>query len=203
MSLSIFTLIHQLYIIDQLIGLYGHHLEIILENKSHHIARLILTHMSKDEADKILSRNPYSDMWHACKDGNLEMVKVLLEYNPESLYKHAPDGTFPAFMAFVKKRDEVLKYLEEKGFKISFNETEFAPQEETFLCQLTKSFPVFNSDIESNNKCSAIMSDGLRIDHFNYSHYILGDLCPVKGATQSQVFIDEIEIMSCEEDCKK
>ena len=155
--------------------------------------------------------NGYNLLWHACKNGHLEDVEFLVKSNPESLHRHAPDGTYPYFMAFIRDHHHITEWIRRHvGFAESFQETELPKRHrDSFMIQSTKQFPVFNDEISSKHdfKLPKMMS-------FNaLDENVLGDLCPMRNVVflgdhrnkkEDIKYLKELSIVdNCVEGCRK
>lgn len=156
--------------------------------------------LSMEVFDEVLKMENYSLLWHACKDGHLDLVKAL----PKNLLnKEAPDRTLPHFMAFIKGHSEIVKYLNQ-FFKIpiKYEETPSNETDDSFMVKLTKKIPVFNDQVEKKYNFKIpkhILYDDL-------DEHILGPLCPMKKVnlkTDPILYVQKIDPMECDVNCRQ
>ena len=162
--------------------------------------------------DKLLNADDYSLLWHACKDGHLDLVKALMTYE-FLLFKKAPDGTSPHFMAFIKGHEAIADYLECRfGYPVEYRETK--PSEtDSFIIRLTEKYPIFNDKVERAFKYKIPPSINYTPGSANetdFKTHILGTLCPLADVNNSgeekddvYLYLGKINAKECEEDCSK
>ena len=75
--------------------------------------------------------------------------------------------------------------------------------EESILTQLTKKYPVFNNEVERkiNFKIPPFIKIFGKSNHLD--QYILGEICCLKNLNLEIVYLKDIEVKKCHEDCKK
>ena len=119
----------------------------------------------------------HSPLWHACKVGNLDMVKFLIGENDELVAQNSPEGTSPHFVAFVKEHFHVLEYLMYTG---PYNETHSRGNSETLLKKLTKNYPIYRDEkkeLKLKRQCKSITIEEINA----LAELFEGDVCPVKA----------------------
>ena len=120
-----FTLLneHKHFHIELLYRHFRNNLHSICVENHINIAASLLKSMTYDEIHEALNGQSHSALWHACKNGFLEIVMMLMENEKTSILnlisKQAPDGTFPADIAFFKEQRKVLEYTCHTAFFVS------------------------------------------------------------------------------------
>ena len=137
--------------------------------------------LSKERLSSTLSqKRPYTHLWHACKHGNLEMIKLLfMAGRRKTVAKLAPDGTTPYLMALLMGHERVIEYFRESGILCRYEETLYPvkPDErETLATSLTFDYPVFNEEIAGE------FDFRLPRKMVKFSKLILRNLCPIDDA---------------------
>ena len=154
-----------------------------------------------------MNDDPYTPLWHACKDGNVQKIKIIMEHHDVSdLAKKCPDGTSPLTIAFIKGRQNVLDYLKHRyQLKVQMEDVTNLDNKETLLTKLTLKYPVFNEEVES--KHSMMLSLGqsaLKME--DMKKFILGDLCPFREFMKQSAdiaYVCAITPSTCAYDCQR
>ena len=136
--------------------------------------------MSPEEVISALNEpRSYTHLWHACKNGNLELVQLIMERTEDLVHREAPDGTTPYLKALLLNHREVTEYFEGKGLSKAYENTLYNAsviKGDSFVTLLTHKHPVFNEIIEEKFRPKTPKT----LDEF--SKYILDDLCPLNEA---------------------
>ena len=162
------------------------------------IANFFTTDLSREIVVKALNEQPHTPLWHACKNGYLNMVREIMTLDPSLLSKNAPDKTSPELMALIKDHKDILTYLEKDWeLKVSFSETSCPfSQELSFMANLTKKFPVFNDEVESKLEHELIRDIAIR----DMELHILGPSCPLRSEIKKPtniIIINQVNLDKC------
>ena len=174
-----------------------------------HIAKILLRRMSPRDISDKLKEKPHTALWHACKNGHLKMVELLMDKAPYLRYKKAPDETYPQDIAFFKDQRNILDYLERQhGIAVEIPDPKLPVEErkaDTLMTNLTFKYPVFNDQVGCKSKTRQVIPK--KLDPKKMDKLFLKDFCAVKsfgeGSEQGIVYIRHMEIRECESECEK
>ena len=120
-------------------------------------------------------------IWHAADQGHEVIVKMLLSLNCDTDCE-APDGTTPLMIAYLNEHQKVIDVLtikpelkkQLKTFKV-INEDNIGL---TPLVKMSRSFPIFNDEIEKTVRASP---EGNCIKFKDIDNQVLKPFCSLKG----------------------
>ena len=182
---------------------YGFNLACLLGHLA--MAKLFQSNMNQNDIYESLRLKEHTPLWHACKRGDIDMVKYLLDLDASLISIKAPDETSSPFMAFIGRHHDISEYLRDK-FKINtkWEDSTNLPEIESSLTRLSKDFPQYNSNVEEKEK----MKLEHEIELFKISKFILGRLCPIKeyfrqNPGSQTILLKDIQLTDCQLECKK
>ena len=155
---------------------------------------------------KSMLEDPYTPLWYACRDGHLLKVQIIMEHFDSSVIeKKSPDGTSPLTIAFFKDHTNILNFFKlNYQLEVRLRDSTNLPNEETFLTEFSKRFPVFNENVEKQFSNPFPLSHALNLSELK--KFILGDLCPFEDywkQPQAVAYISDLTTSSCQDGCDR